>query len=166
MSAMASQTSASLLFTKTFIQAQIKEKIKATRHWPLCGEFTGSQWISHTKGPITRKMFQFDDVIMSCGVGDPDQHWFRKWLVAWLEQAITRTNVDLSSMKFSDTNLMANSQDISQTSINKISFTIMYLNFIKISKGPMNSAEICNHGELYFEMSKYMYIHDPDLKHV
>ena len=27
-----------------FIQAQIKENIKAPRHWPLCREFTGNQW--------------------------------------------------------------------------------------------------------------------------
>ena len=33
------------------IQPQIKENIKAPRHWPLCG-------------PVTRKMLQFDDVIM------------------------------------------------------------------------------------------------------
>ena len=39
MSAMASQIS--WLFTQLFIQAQIKENIKAPRHWPLCGEFTG-----------------------------------------------------------------------------------------------------------------------------
>ena len=32
---------ASRLFTQPFIQAQIKENIKAPRHWPLCGEFTG-----------------------------------------------------------------------------------------------------------------------------
>ena len=31
---------ASQLFAQTFIQAQIKESIKAPRHWPLCGEFT------------------------------------------------------------------------------------------------------------------------------
>ena len=30
---------ASLLFTQLFVQAQIKENIKAPRHWPLCGEF-------------------------------------------------------------------------------------------------------------------------------
>ena len=29
------------MFTQTFIQTQIKENIKAPRHWPLCGEFTG-----------------------------------------------------------------------------------------------------------------------------
>ena len=28
------------LFTQSFIQAQIKENIKAPRHWPLCVEFT------------------------------------------------------------------------------------------------------------------------------
>ena len=32
---------ASRLFTELFIRAQIKENIKAPRHWPLCGEFTG-----------------------------------------------------------------------------------------------------------------------------
>ena len=36
---------ASRLFTQPFIQAQIKENIKAQRHWPLCGEFTGDWWI-------------------------------------------------------------------------------------------------------------------------
>ena len=33
---------ASLLFTQPFIQKQIKENIKAPRHWPLCGEVTGT----------------------------------------------------------------------------------------------------------------------------
>ena len=51
------------LFTQPFIQAQIKENIKATRHCPLCGEFTGDLWIPPDKGPITRKMFPFDDII-------------------------------------------------------------------------------------------------------
>ena len=32
----------SRLFTQPFIRAQIKENIKAPRHWPLCGEFTGT----------------------------------------------------------------------------------------------------------------------------
>ena len=38
------------LFIQTFIQVQIKENIKALRHWPLWGEFTGDQWNPHTKG--------------------------------------------------------------------------------------------------------------------
>ena len=33
---------ASRLFTQSFIQAQIKENIKAPHHWPLYGEFTGT----------------------------------------------------------------------------------------------------------------------------
>ena len=31
------------LFIKPFVEAQIKENIKAPRHWPLCGEFTSDQ---------------------------------------------------------------------------------------------------------------------------
>ena len=50
-------------FIQPFIQALIKENIKAPRHWPLCREFTGDRWISPHKGPVTRKMFPFDDVI-------------------------------------------------------------------------------------------------------
>ena len=41
---------ASRLFAQPFIQAQVKENIKAPRHWPLCAEFTGDQWIPRTKG--------------------------------------------------------------------------------------------------------------------
>ena len=41
---------ASWLFAQPFIQVQIKENIKAPRHWPLRGEFTGDQWIPCTKG--------------------------------------------------------------------------------------------------------------------
>ena len=36
------KTPVSWLFTKPFIQAQIKENIKGPRHWPMCGEFTAS----------------------------------------------------------------------------------------------------------------------------
>ena len=31
--------------TQAFIQAQVNENIKAPRHWPLWGEFTGDRWI-------------------------------------------------------------------------------------------------------------------------
>ena len=41
-------------------KAQINENIKAPCHWPLWGEFTGDPH----KGPVTRKMFPFDDVIL------------------------------------------------------------------------------------------------------
>ena len=51
------------MFTQHLIQAQMKENIKAPRHWPLCGN---SQWPvdSPHKMAVTWKMFPFDDVIM------------------------------------------------------------------------------------------------------
>ena len=36
------------LFTQPFIQAQIKENIKAPRQWPLPGEMTGDRLITRT----------------------------------------------------------------------------------------------------------------------
>ena len=47
-----------------FIQVQIKENVKVPRQWHLWGEFTGDRWSPRIKGPVTRKMFPFDDVIM------------------------------------------------------------------------------------------------------
>ena len=55
---------ASRLFTQSFVQAQIKENIKAPPHWPLWGEFTGNRWIPRTKGQLIGKIFPFDDVII------------------------------------------------------------------------------------------------------
>ena len=55
------KSSASRLFTQPFIRAQIKESIKAPRHWPLCWELPVN---SPHKWPVTRKLFPFDDVIM------------------------------------------------------------------------------------------------------
>ena len=53
------------LFTQAFIQTQIKENIKAPRHWPMCGEFTGDRWIPRTNGQQRGKCFYLiDDVIM------------------------------------------------------------------------------------------------------
>ena len=40
----------SRLFTQPFIRVQIKENIKAPRHRPLCGEFTGDRLIPRTNG--------------------------------------------------------------------------------------------------------------------
>ena len=31
-----------VIITQPFIRTQIKENIKAMRHWPSCGEFTGN----------------------------------------------------------------------------------------------------------------------------
>ena len=57
MGAMASQKTASRLFTQQFIRAQIEGNIKVPRHWPLCGEFTGDRWIPRTNGQQRRKCF-------------------------------------------------------------------------------------------------------------
>ena len=40
---------ASRLFAQPFVQAQVKENIKAPRHLPLLGESTGDRWIPLTK---------------------------------------------------------------------------------------------------------------------
>ena len=50
------------MFTKPFIQAQMKQNIKAARHWPVWGEFTGDRWIPLRAS--NAEMFPFDDVIM------------------------------------------------------------------------------------------------------
>ena len=48
---------ASRLFTLPFIQAQIKEYIKAPRHWPLCGEFPVDRWIPRSNDQQRGKCF-------------------------------------------------------------------------------------------------------------
>ena len=55
---------ASRLFTQPFIQEQIKENIKAPRYWPLRGIHRWPVNFPH-KWSVTRKMFPFDDVIMT-----------------------------------------------------------------------------------------------------
>ena len=55
MSALASQITG--LTTQPFMQVQIKENIKAPRHWPLCVEFTGDRWSPRTNGHWRGKCF-------------------------------------------------------------------------------------------------------------
>ena len=43
-------TSLTIVYSAVFFYAQIKENIKAPRHWLMWGEFTGDQWIPSTKG--------------------------------------------------------------------------------------------------------------------
>ena len=63
MGAMALKPPASRWFTQPFIQAQIKESIKAPHHWPLWGNspVTG-EFPSQRASSV--EMFPFDDVIM------------------------------------------------------------------------------------------------------
>ena len=60
---------ASRLFTQPFFQAQIKENTKAPRHWPLWGNHRWPMNSPH-KGPVTRRMLLFDDVIMHIALPD------------------------------------------------------------------------------------------------
>ena len=46
----ASQITSLTTVYSTVYSAQTKENIKAQRHWPLLGEFTGDRWIPLTKG--------------------------------------------------------------------------------------------------------------------
>ena len=50
-------------FRDRFLQAQIKENIKALRHWPLCWELPVTGGFPH-KRPVTRKMFPLENVTM------------------------------------------------------------------------------------------------------
>ena len=49
-----------------FFKAQIKGNIKALRHWPFVRGIYQWPVNSLRKGPVTQKIFPFDDVIMSC----------------------------------------------------------------------------------------------------
>ena len=57
MGAIASQISSLTIVYSIVIQTQIKENIKAPRHRPLCGEFTGDRWIPRTNGQLRGKCF-------------------------------------------------------------------------------------------------------------
>ena len=48
---------ASRIFTQPFIQGSDQRNIRAPRHWPLWGEFTGHRWIPHTKDQLRGKCF-------------------------------------------------------------------------------------------------------------
>ena len=49
-SGVSTESPALRLFTQPFIQEQVNKNIKAPRHRPLLGEFTGDQWIVRTEG--------------------------------------------------------------------------------------------------------------------
>ena len=50
MGAMASQITSLIIVYLIVYQAQIREIMKALRHWPLYGEFTDGGWIPRTNG--------------------------------------------------------------------------------------------------------------------
>ena len=63
------KSAASRLFTRQFIQAQIKQRIKAPLHRPLWGEFTGDRWIPHTEGQLRGKCFHLMTSSWECRTG-------------------------------------------------------------------------------------------------
>ena len=81
-------------------------------------------------------------ISFSCGLVTP---YGGRNIVAWRYQAITWTNVDLSSLRSSDVHLRAISLEISHPSVTKINLKIKYLKchsnfpgFIEISHGSMS----------------------------
>ena len=57
MGAIASQiTSLTIVYSTVYSDAD-QRNIKAPRYWPLCGEFTGDQWIPRTNGQSRGKCF-------------------------------------------------------------------------------------------------------------
>ena len=57
MDAIASQiTSLTIVYTVVYSDAD-QRNIKAPRHWPFCGEFTGDRWIPRTNGQLRGKCF-------------------------------------------------------------------------------------------------------------
>ena len=89
--------------------------------------------------------------------GDRDlcQHWLRQWLVAWRHQAITWTNVDLSSVRSSDFLLRASLQEIPQPSITEIIWKIKYLKFYSNFPGANELIHVVLKMELYFLKCRY-----------
>ena len=57
-------TGVSIVYSTVWLDAY-QGNTKVPRHWPLWKESVGEQYVdSPHKGSVTRKMFQFDDVIM------------------------------------------------------------------------------------------------------
>ena len=66
MSTTASQINGDSIVCSTVCSGTDKETIKVLLYWPLWGESIGHPH----KGPVTRKMFLFDEVIMNCKWSD------------------------------------------------------------------------------------------------
>ena len=103
-------------------------------------------WCSLSKSMIIKMLFveTIDDhdihyqdhwwpwcpLLTQCGLVTPygnismGQHWFRLWLVAWRQQAISWTNIVLSSARSNDVHLMAISKQITLPSIDNIPLKI------------------------------------------
>ena len=70
-------------------------------HWPLWGEFTGDRWIPH-KGPVLRKMFPFDNVIMHQEICVYPRSSWNTWLIdlSWKLNDMQWTTVVLKLLQY------------------------------------------------------------------
>ena len=75
-----------------------------------------------------------------CGLATPqgDKELCQHWLVAWWHQAITWTDVNLSSVRSCGIHRSASSWDDLKIPIRKARLKITFLNRIQISQGPMS----------------------------
>ena len=107
-----------------FIRAQIKVNIKAQRHWPLCGKFTGDLWISRTNGQQRGKCFHL--MTSSCIINKTtftkccftqwisklpmsfEFHWVRQYLVDFMGLASIVNAMFTRPSQFSQVLGMAN----------------------------------------------------------
>ena len=103
-----------LIGVQTFPLKKMHLKMLSTKWHPLC---LGLNVLTHW-GIVT----PYGDIELG-------QHWLRLWLDAWQHQAITWTNVDLSSVRSTQIFLGIISEKISQPLIPEISLKIICLNF-------------------------------------
>ena len=71
---MPSQITGNFTVFQPLVPTHVKENIKAPRHWPLwCGIHRWTLYSLH-KGPVTRKILPFHDVIVLMLIS-----WYRDW---------------------------------------------------------------------------------------
>ena len=118
------QTTQSLCFDSGFSSVHYGNKLNqccTTVHIPK--EINVMKWYLSMKfNKLIVVRWPYSDI-------DLGQHCLRYWIVACWLQAITWTNVDLSSVRYCIIHLRAISQMIPQPSIMKISLTMTYLKF-------------------------------------
>ena len=109
-------------------------------------------WLKFHRNLLLKFKFHWG-LMMPYGDRDLGQHWLRQWLVAWRHQAITWTNVDLSSVRFSYSNHQrVIPQGKTWSSITEISLKISNLNFDSNFPG---ANELMNKSTLVEVMALY-----------
>ena len=68
MSTMASQITNLMIVYSIVYSGADQVNMKAPRHWPLCGEFTGDRWIPRTNGQQRGKCFHLMTSSWSVGI--------------------------------------------------------------------------------------------------